>query len=104
MINEKLAKQIEQHKKRWKEHPEECPAEINSMSEKDVYDGIRSCTFLDTEIPGESKEDFVKRLKKEKKEKNKEKKISKKTKKIKRKTSRKTKRTGRLIGLFVRAG
>ena len=71
MINEKLAKQIEQHKKRWKEHPEECPAEINSMSEKDVYDSIRSCTFLDTEIPGESKEDFVKRLKKEKKEKNK---------------------------------
>lgn len=31
MMNEKQAKQIEQHKKRWKEHPEECPAEINSM-------------------------------------------------------------------------
>ena len=69
MINEKLAKQTEQHKKRWKEHPEECPAEINSMSEEEVYDGIRSCTFLDTEIPGEAREKFVKRLKKEKKRK-----------------------------------
>ena len=56
MMNEKLAKQIEQHKKRWKEYPEECPAEINSMSEEEVYDGIRNCTFLDTEIPGESRE------------------------------------------------
>lgn len=65
---------IEQHKKRWREHPEECPAEINSMSEEEVYDGIRSCTFLDTEIPGEAREKFVKRLKKEKKEKNKQKK------------------------------
>ena len=65
---------IEQHKKRWKEHPEECPAEINSMSEEEAYDGIRSCTFLDTEIPGEAREKFVKRLKKEKKEKNKRKK------------------------------
>ena len=65
MMNEKLAKQIEQHKKRWKEYPEECPAEINSMSEEEVYDGIRNCTFLDTEIPGESREGFVGRLKKE---------------------------------------
>lgn len=81
MINEKLAKQIEQHKKRWREHPEEYPAEINSMSEEEVYDGIRSCAFLDTEIPGESKEDFVKRLKKEKKRKINRKKISEKTKK-----------------------
>lgn len=64
MMNEKLAKQIEQHKKRWKEHPGECPAKINSMSEEEVYEGIRNCTFLDTEIPGESKEDFVRRLKK----------------------------------------
>ena len=69
MMNEKLAKQIEQHKKHWREHPEECPAEINSMSEEEVYDGIRSCTFLDTEIPGEAREKFVKRLKKEKKRK-----------------------------------
>ena len=60
---------IEQHKKRWKEHPEECPAEINSMSDEEVYEVIMNCTFLDTEIPGESKEDFVKRLKKEKKSK-----------------------------------
>ena len=44
------------------------------MSEEEVYDGIRSCTFLDTEIPGEAIEKFVKRLKKEKKEKNKRKK------------------------------
>lgn len=58
---------IEQHKKRWREHPEECPAEINSMSEEEVYEGIRNCAFLDTEIPGESKEDFVKRLKKKNK-------------------------------------
>lgn len=72
MINKELAKQIEWHKKRWKEHPEERPAEINSMSEEEVYDGIRSCTFLDTEIPGEAREEFVRRLKKEKKkEKNK---------------------------------
>lgn len=55
------------HKKRWREHPEECPAEINSMSEEEVYDGIRSCTFLDTEIPGEAREKFVKRLKKKRK-------------------------------------
>ena len=34
------------------------------MSEEEVYDGIRNCTFLDTEIPDESKEDFVRRLKK----------------------------------------
>lgn len=74
MMNEKLAKQIEQHKKRWKEHPEECPAEINSMSEEEVYEGIRNCTLLDTEIPSETREEFVKRLKKEKKEKNKRKK------------------------------
>lgn len=60
-----LLHSIEQHKKRWKEHPEECPAEINSMSEEEVYDGIRSCTFLDTEIPGEAREEFVRRLKKE---------------------------------------
>ena len=66
MMDEKLAKQIEQHKKRWKEHPEECPAEINSMSDEEVYEGIRNCTFLDTEIPGESREEFVRRLKKEK--------------------------------------
>lgn len=70
-MNEKLAKQIERHKKRWKEHPEECPAEINSMPEEEVYDGIRSCTFLDTEILGESREEFVGRLKKEKSKKNK---------------------------------
>ena len=67
-MNEKLAKQIEQHKKRWKEHPEECPAEINSMPDEEVYDGIRNCTFLDTEIPGESREELEKRKKKEKKE------------------------------------
>ena len=67
MMNKKLAKQIEQHKKRWKEHPEECPVEINSMSEEEVYEGIRNCTFLDTEIPSESKEDFVRRLKKKNK-------------------------------------
>ena len=66
MMDEKLAKQIEQHKKRWKEHPEECPAEINSMSDEEVYEGIRNCTFLDTEIPDESREEFVRRLKKEK--------------------------------------
>ena len=71
MMDEKLAKQIEQHKKRWKEHPEECPAEINSMSDEEVYEGIRNCTFLDTEIPGESREEFVRRLKKRKKQKNK---------------------------------
>ena len=71
---------IEQHKKRWKEHPEECPAEINSMSEEEVYDGIRNCTFLDTEIPGESREGFVGRLKKER------------AKKINKKISEKTKR------------
>ena len=70
-MDEKLAKQIEQHKKRWKEHPEECPAEINSMSDEEVYEGIRNCTFLDTEIPGESREEFVRRLKKRKKQKNK---------------------------------
>ena len=57
--------------KRWKEHPEECPAEINSMSDEEVYEGIRNCTFLDTEIPGESREEFVRRLKKRKKQKNK---------------------------------
>ena len=74
------------------------------MSEEEVYDGIRSCTFLDTEIPGESKEDFVKRLKKEKKEKNKQKKNKRKNKKDKEKNKQKTKRTGRVIGLFVRAG
>lgn len=85
MINEKLAKQIEQHKKRWKEYPEECPAEINSMSEEEVYEGIRNCTFLDTEIPGEAREKFVKRLKKRTKE------ISEKQKKIKRKISIKIK-------------
>lgn len=55
---------IEQHKKRWKEHPEECPAEINSMSEEEMYDGIRNCTFLDTKTPGEARVEFVKRLKK----------------------------------------
>lgn len=44
-----------------------------SMLEKEVYEGIRNCTFLDTEIPGEAREKFVKRLKKEKKEKNKQK-------------------------------
>ena len=71
MMDEKLAKQIEQHKKRWKEHPEECQAEINSMSDEEVYEGIRNCTFLDTEIPGESREEFVRRLKKRKKQKNK---------------------------------
>ena len=76
---------IEQHKKRWKEHPEEYPAEINSMSEEEVYESIRNCTFLDTEIPGEAREVFLRRLKKEKKS----------------KKNRKTKRTGRLIGLFV---
>lgn len=79
-MNEKLAKQIEQHKKRWKEYPEECPAEINSMSEEEVYDGIRNCTFLDTEIPGESREGFAGRLKKER------------AKKINKKISEKTKR------------
>lgn len=63
-----LLHSIEQHKKRWKEHPEECPAEINSMPDEEVYEGIRNCTFLDTEIPGESREEFVRRLKKEKKE------------------------------------
>lgn len=57
--------------KRWKEHPEERPAEINSMSEEEVHEGIRNCTFLDTEIPGESREEFVGRLKKEKSKKNK---------------------------------
>lgn len=67
-------------KKRWKEYPEECPAEINSMSEEEVYDGIRNCTFLDTEIPGESREGFVGRLKKER------------AKKINKKISEKTKR------------
>ena len=41
------------------------------MSEEEVYEGIRNCTFLDTEIPGEAREKFVKRLKKGKKEKNK---------------------------------
>lgn len=60
---------IEQHKKRWREHPEECPAEINSMSEEEVYEGIRNCAFLDTESPDESKEGFVRRLKKEQKNK-----------------------------------
>lgn len=60
---------IEQHKKCWKEHPEECPAEINSMSEEEACEGIRNCTFLDTEITGELKEDFAIRLKKETKEK-----------------------------------
>ena len=59
-----LLHSIEQHKKRWREHPEECPAEINSMSDEEVYEGIRNCTFLDTEIPGESREEFVRRLKK----------------------------------------
>jgi len=34
------------------------------MLEKDVYDGIRSCTFLDTKIPDEARAEFVKRLKK----------------------------------------
>ena len=80
MMDEKLAKQIEQHKKRLKEYPEECPAEINSMSEEEVHDGIRNCTFLDTEIPGESREGFVGRLKKER------------AKKINKKISEKTKR------------
>lgn len=60
---------IEQHKKRWREHPEECPVEINSMSEEEVYEGIRNCAFLDTESPDESKEGFVRRLKKEQKNK-----------------------------------
>ena len=36
------------------------------MSDEEVYEGIRNCTFLDTEIPGESREEFVRRLKKEK--------------------------------------
>ena len=53
--------------KRWKEYPEECPAEIYSMSEEEGYEGIRNCTFLDTEIPGEEREKFVKRLKKKNK-------------------------------------
>lgn len=80
-MNEKLAKQIERHKKHWKEHPEECPVEINSMSYKEIYEGIRNCTFLDTEIPGEAREDFVRRLKKEKRAKKiNRKKISEKTK------------------------
>ena len=64
-----LRHNIEQHKKRWREHPEECPAEINSMSEEEVYEGIRNCAFLDTESPDESKEGFVRRLKKEQKNK-----------------------------------
>ena len=68
MISEKLQEQIKQHRKRWKEHPEECPAKINSMSEEEAYEGIRNCTFLDTEMPGEAREEFVRRLKKEKKE------------------------------------
>ena len=41
------------------------------MSEEEAYEGIRNCTFLDTEITGELKEDFAIRLKKETKEKNK---------------------------------
>ena len=63
MINERLREQIKQHKKRWKEHPEECPAEVNSMSIEEITDGIMNCTFLDTGIPGETKEEFIERLK-----------------------------------------
>ena len=36
------------------------------MSEEEVYEGIRNCTFLDTEIPDEAREKFEKRKKKEK--------------------------------------
>lgn len=49
------------------------------MSEEEVYEGIRNCTFLDTEIPDEAREKFVKRLKRLKKEK-KRRKISEKNK------------------------
>lgn len=69
---------IEQHKKRWKEHPEECPAEINSMSEEEAYEGIWNCTFLNTKIPGEARAEFVKRLKKRTKKQVKSKKDKKK--------------------------
>lgn len=71
MINKKLQERITQHKKRWKEHPEECPAKINSMSIDEIIDGIMNCTFLDTEIPGETKEEFIERLKNDKKDKSK---------------------------------
>ena len=71
MINKKLQERITQHKKRWKEHPEECPAKINSMSMDAIADGIINCTFLDTEIPGETKEEFIERLKNDKKDKSK---------------------------------
>ena len=71
MINKKLQERINQHKKIWKEHPEECPAKINSMSIDEITNGIMSCTFLDTEIPGETKEEFIERLKNDKKDKSK---------------------------------
>ena len=71
MINKKLQERITQHKKRWKEHPEECPAKINSMSIDEVADGIINCTFIDTGIPGETKEEFIERLKNDKKDKSK---------------------------------
>ena len=71
MINKKLQERINQHKKRWKEHPEECPAKINSMPIDEITNGIMSCTFLDTEIPGETKEEFIERLKNDKKDKSK---------------------------------
>ena len=67
MVNEKLQERIEQHRKRWKEYPEECPAKINSIASAKIYEGIRSCTFLNTEIPGETKEEFTERLKNAKK-------------------------------------
>lgn len=63
MITEKLQERIKQHRKRWKEHPEECPAKVNSMSSEKVYGGIKNCTFLNTEVPGESREKFIRRLK-----------------------------------------
>lgn len=71
MISEKLQEQIKQHRKRWKEHPEECPAKINSMSMDEIINGIMNCTFLDTGIPGETKEEFTERLKNDKKDKSK---------------------------------
>ena len=65
MLNENLKRKINERKRKWREHPETCHVTINATSLEELENDIRECTNLDTLIPGESREEYINRIKKE---------------------------------------
>lgn len=62
MLNKKLGKRLSEQMQRWEEYPEESPAEIDSLSLKELIDDIKNSTDIEGVGPNCTKEDFIKKV------------------------------------------